>query len=77
MTTRTLHMSIALDYLEEVTREDERAGKPQQFITAEGGRPLSYTEALIHINQLRAEGLDVFPPCRDTDATGRCRGHHE
>ena len=78
MASRILHMSATLDFLEGVIRDDERRGRSQVFVTdVEYGGPVSYVTALLTINKLREGGFEVFPPCDDTDATGRCRGHKD
>ena len=72
----TMHMSVGLDFTEELVREYEREGRPQTFlIDRELGTPLSYVAALTHINLLRSAGLEVIPACNETDHTGRCTGH--
>lgn len=76
MTSRKMHMTVSLDYIERAIRADERENKPQTWlIDMVTKEPVSYTEALVSIERLRAEGLECLPSCDTTDATGHCAGH--
>ncbi|TAK77816.1 MAG: hypothetical protein EPO16_04745 [Dehalococcoidia bacterium] len=69
-------MSATTEYVRKWLASEEAAGRPQSFLTAEGG-PVSYEDARAYLDELTAQGLRFVPSCDNTDAEGRCAGHEE
>ena len=73
MTTTRFHMQATISYIEKAVRDRQRHGQEQNYLTIDD-QPIDHEQALIHLTQMRADGLSVVPCCSNTDATGRCLG---
>ena len=68
------HIQATISYIEEAISDRQRRGLPQDHVTL-GGRPVSFEDALAHLAQMRADGMQFVPcGCEGVDTTGRCPG---
>lgn len=70
---RIIHVQATIGYVEERIRDRVRQGLPQDYVELDG-QPIDPETALLHLSQMRADGLRLVPCGCDCDAEGRCLG---
>lgn len=72
-----MHMQPSIEFLEGIIADDERQGRPLDYLNAIDGRAPTYEQAKAGLAALRAKGYEWVPCCDNVDETGKCKNGRE
>jgi hypothetical protein len=67
------HMNATVAYVYTIIKGLQFEGKPQDYVTRDG-EPVSYEEALEHLEQMQRDGFKFIPCCDNFDKERGCMG---
>ena len=65
------HICQSIAGLERLMKQGKKIG----WLLNDDGRPATYDEMRDAIEEAKAKGYTVLPPCDNVNATGHCQGH--
>lgn len=68
-----MHINATVGYVQDRIKQLQLEGKPQDYVTRDG-EPVSYEDALEHLEQMRQDGYHFIPCCDNFDKERGCLG---